>query len=41
LAAYLAMLARAPLSAETARTYTSKVRGYLTWLQTADVDGDP
>jgi site-specific recombinase XerC len=41
LAAYLAMLAHAPLSAETVRTYTSKVRGYLTWLQTADVDGGP
>jgi integrase/recombinase XerC len=40
-AGYLAKLARAPLSAETRRTYASKVRGYLAWLAEADVDGDP
>jgi len=40
-AAYTAALARAPLSAETRRTYASKVRGYLAWLDGADVDGDP
>jgi len=34
-------LARAPLSAQTLRTYASKVRGYLAWLEAADVDGDP
>ena len=38
---YTAALARAPLAAATRRTYTSKVRGYLMWLATADVDGDP
>ena len=38
---YAAALARAPLAAATRRTYTSKVRGYLMWLATADVDGDP
>jgi hypothetical protein len=34
-------LARAPLSDETRRTYASKVRTYLAWLDSADVDGDP
>jgi site-specific recombinase XerD len=34
-------LAAAPLAAQTRRTYLSKVRGYLAWLVTADVDGDP
>ena len=38
LAGYLAVLARAPLSAETVRTYTSKVRQYLAWLAIADRD---
>jgi len=38
---YTAALARAPLSAETRRTYASKVRAYLPWLDVADVDGDP
>jgi integrase/recombinase XerC len=41
LAGYQQALRVAPLSAETRRTYTSKVRGYLTWLADADVDGDP
>jgi hypothetical protein len=36
-----APLARAPLAAATRRTYASKIRGYLTWLASADVDGDP
>lgn len=39
--AYRAALARAPLSAETARTYLSKVRGYLAWLAGTELDGDP
>ncbi|NMM24599.1 MAG: tyrosine-type recombinase/integrase [Phycicoccus sp.] len=38
---YVTALARAPLSAQTLRTYASKVRGYLAWLEVADVDGDP
>ena len=41
LVGYLAVLARAPLSAETVRTYTSKVRQYLAWLAIAEPDGDP
>jgi len=41
LAGYRQALTAAPLSAETRRTYYSKVRGYLTWLAAADVDGDP
>jgi integrase/recombinase XerC len=41
LRAYHKALAAAPLSSETKRTYLSKVRGYLTWLSGADVDGDP
>lgn len=41
LEAYQAALALAPLSAETARTYLSKVRGYLAWLAVTDLDGDP
>jgi integrase/recombinase XerC len=40
-AAYVGVLAAAPLSAETRRTYASKARQYLAWLQPADVDGDP
>jgi integrase/recombinase XerC len=40
-ARYVAQLARAPLSAETRRTYGSKVRQFLAWLETADVDGQP
>ncbi len=40
-AAYTAALARTPLSAETRRTYASKVRTYLAWLDTGEVDGDP
>ena len=31
----------APLSAQTRRTYASKVRQYLIWLTAADTDGDP
>ncbi|MGH3238657.1 MAG: tyrosine-type recombinase/integrase, partial [Streptosporangiaceae bacterium] len=41
LAGYRQALTAAPLSAETRRTYYSKVRGYLTWLADADVDGGP
>src|SRR5260370_25558520 len=41
LADYQRALRAAPLAAETRRTYYSKVRGYLTWLVAADVDGDP
>jgi integrase/recombinase XerC len=40
-AAYTAALARAPLSDETRRTYASKVRTFLAWLDSADVDRDP
>jgi integrase/recombinase XerC len=40
-AAYAAVLGGAPLSAETRRTYASKARQYLAWLEAADVDGDP
>jgi len=40
-AAYAAALAAAPLSAETRRTYASKVRQHLAWLPAADLDGDP
>jgi len=39
--AYTVHLARAPLSAQTRRTYASKVRGYLAWLAEAAVEGDP
>jgi integrase/recombinase XerC len=39
--AYTANLARAPVSAETRRTYASKTRQYLAWLDTAHLDGDP
>lgn len=41
-AAYVtALAANTPLSTETRRTYTSKVRGFLAWLADAAVDGDP
>jgi hypothetical protein len=40
-AAYVAALARSPLSPETRRTYASKVRQYLAWLDAADPRGDP
>ncbi len=33
-------LSSAPLSAQTRRTYASKVRQYLVWLASAEVDGD-
>ena len=39
--AYVEQLARAPLSAQTRRTYASKARQYLAWLAAADPDGDP
>jgi integrase/recombinase XerC len=39
LAAYKAALALTPLSAETRRTYVSKVRQFLAWLAGADVEG--
>ncbi|MDQ6614711.1 MAG: site-specific integrase [Actinomycetota bacterium] len=38
---YLRALATAPLSAQTRRTYTSRVRQYLAWLAGAEVDADP
>jgi site-specific recombinase XerD len=42
LADYTTALQRAPVSAETRRTYASKVRQYFAWLAaTADLDGDP
>jgi site-specific recombinase XerD len=40
-AIYRAELTRAPLSAETRRTYASKVRQYLAWLDAVDGDGAP
>jgi site-specific recombinase XerD len=41
LGAYVGALASAPLSAQTRRTYASKVRQYLAWLAGAELDGDP
>jgi site-specific recombinase XerD len=42
LARYAGELAKATmLDADTLRAYTSRVRGYLAWLDQADVDGDP
>jgi site-specific recombinase XerD len=42
MAEYTTALERAPVSAETRRTYASKVRQYLAWLATTDeLDGDP
>jgi len=38
---YAAALESAPLSAQTRRTYASKVRQYLVWLAGAEVEGDP
>ena len=38
---YIGELALAPLSAQTRRTYASKVRQFLGWLAGAQVDGDP
>lgn len=38
---YVDALGRAPLSAQTRRTYASKVRQYLVWLAGAGVNGDP
>ena len=41
LSRYTDTLAAAPLSAQTRRTYESKVRQYLAWLAAAELDGDP
>ena len=41
LADYTKALRSAPLSDQTRRTYTSKVRQYLAWLAGADLDEDP
>ncbi|MDQ3710529.1 MAG: hypothetical protein M3387_14735, partial [Actinomycetota bacterium] len=38
---YTATLQSAPLSDQTRRTYTSKVRQFLAWLAGADLDADP
>jgi hypothetical protein len=38
---YTAALRSAPLSDQTRRTYSSKVRQYLAWLADADFDQDP
>lgn len=38
---YTANLTKAPLSAQTRRTYASKVRQFLVWLEAAGTDGDP
>ena len=41
LAAYERHLARSPLIGHSARTYASAIRGWLAWLDGAEVDGDP
>lgn len=38
---YTAALERAPLDADTRRAYDSRVRAYLAWLDTGDLDADP
>jgi site-specific recombinase XerD len=38
---YIEALRAAPLSDQTRRTYSSKVRQYLAWLAGADLDADP
>jgi len=38
---YLGALAAAPLADQTRRTYASKVRQFLAWLASTEVDGDP
>lgn len=38
---YAAALQTAPLSDQTRRTYTSKVRQFLAWLADADLDANP
>ena len=38
---YAAHLEHSPLSGHSPRTYLGAVRAYLTWLQAAEVDGDP
>ena len=40
-AAYAAQLALAPMSPESRRTYASRVRQYLAWLQATDLGADP
>jgi integrase/recombinase XerC len=42
-ACYTAAISRpgGPLDADTVRAYLSRVRQYLAWLDSADVDGDP
>ena len=41
LAKYAGHLGHSPLSGHSPRTYLSAIRAYLTWLQGAEVDGDP
>jgi integrase/recombinase XerD len=41
LAGYAVHLERTPLSGHTPRTYLGAIRAYLTWLQTAEVEGSP
>jgi integrase len=41
LAKYADHLEHSPLSGHSPRTYLGAVRAYLTWLQAAEVDGDP
>src|SRR6266851_746201 len=38
---YVQALGTAPLSAQTRRTYASRVRQYLAWLAAGEADGDP
>lgn len=41
LAGYAGHLEHSPLSGHSPRTYLGAIRAYLTWLQAAEVDGDP
>jgi site-specific recombinase XerD len=41
LARYADHLEHSPLSGHSPRTYLGAIRAYLTWLQAAEVDGDP
>ena len=40
-AGYVAQLRISPVDDDTRRAYASRVRQYLAWLGTAEVDGDP
>lgn len=40
-AGYADQLAAAPLDPDSRRAYLSRLRSFLSWLSTAEVDGDP